>query len=174
VRPEEERVLRAAALAARESGLAISVHLHPWGRAGMRVLDVLLSEGVPPGRVALGHLNTAWDDEPYLRSLAERGASLVFDLFGFDHSLIGVGRWAPADLDVARTVVSLVAAGYGEQVMISHDIGVRSRLVAYGSWGYAHIPRHVVPLLLELGLDGAAVSQIVVANPARMLTVEGL
>jgi phosphotriesterase-related protein len=58
--------------------------------------------------------------------------------------------------------------------MISHDIGVRSRLVAYGSWGYAHIPRHVVPLLLELGLDETQVAQILVANPARLLTVEGL
>ena len=125
----------------------------------------LLAEDVPIERIALGHLTTAWDDEPYLRGLADRGATLVFDLFGFDHSLIGVGRWAPRDLDVAQTVVGLVAAGYGEQVMISHDIGVRSRLVAYGSWGYAHIPRHVVPLLLELGLEDAQVAQILVGQP---------
>jgi phosphotriesterase-related protein len=174
VHPDEERVLRAAACAAQESGLAISVHLHPWGRTGTRVLDVLLAEDVPIERIALGHLTTAWDDEPYLRGLADRGATLVFDLFGFDHSLIGVGRWAPRDLDVAQTIVGLVAAGYGEQIMISHDIGVRSRLVAYGSWGYAHIPRHVVPLLLELGLDDAQVAQMLVANPARLLTVDGL
>lgn len=174
VDPEEERVLRAAACAAKKSGLAISVHLHPWGRTGTRVLDVLDADDMPAERVALGHLTTAWDDEPYLRSLAERGATLVFDLFGFDHSLIGVGRWAPADLDVARTVVHLVEAGYGKQVMISHDIGVRSRLVTYGSWGYAHIPRHIVPLLLELGLDEGEVAQILVANPARLLTVDGL
>ena len=150
------------------------MHLHPWGRTGTRALEVLLAEDVPAERIALGHLTTAWDDETYLRSLADRGATLVFDLFGFDHSLIGVGRWAPRDLDVAQTVVDLVTAGYGAQVMISHDIGVRSRLVAYGSWGYAHIPRHVVPLLLELGLDAAQVAQILVANPARLLTVEGL
>ena len=42
----------------------------------------------------------------YLRGLADRGVHLVFDLFGFDHSLIGVGRWAPSDLDVATTVAS--------------------------------------------------------------------
>jgi phosphotriesterase-related protein len=173
VHPEELRVLRASACASLESGLAVSVHLHPWGRTGHEVLDVLLADDLPPHRVALGHLNTAWDDEIYLRSLADRGVSLVFDLFGFDHSLIGIGRWPPPDLDVARTVATMFKAGYGDQLMISHDIGVRSRLVAYGSWGYAHIPLHVVPLLLDLGLDADDVDQLLVRNPARMLTVEG-
>jgi phosphotriesterase-related protein len=174
VHPEERRVLHAAACAALESGLAVSVHLHPWGRTGNDVLDVLFEEHLPPERVALGHLTTAWDDEPYLRSLIDRGVSLVFDLFGFDHSLIGIGRWPPADLDVAQTVAALFASGDGKQVMISHDIGVRSRLVAYGSWGYAHIPRHIVPLLMELGLTDADIEQLLVANPARLLTVEAL
>ena len=173
VHPEEIRVLRAAACAALESGLAVSVHLHPWGRTGNDALDALLAEGLPPERIALGHLNTAWDDEAYLRGLADRGASLVFDLFGFDHSLIGVGRWPPSDLEVAKVVVGLVQAGLGDQVLISHDIGVRTRLVAYGSWGYAHIPRHVVPLLLELGLGEADIERLLVGNPARLLTVEG-
>ena len=174
VEPEEIRVLRASACAALESGLSVSVHLHPWGRTGHDALDALFDEQIPPERIAVGHLNTAWNDVAYLRGLADRGVSLVFDLFGFDHSLIGVGRWAPSDLDVARTVVELVRAGYGEQVMISHDIGVRTRLVAYGSWGYAHIPRHVVPLLGELGLTEAEIEQLLVTNPARLLTVEGL
>ena len=172
--PEEERVLRAAARAALESGLAVSVHLHPWGRTGSAALDALEAEGLAPERVALGHLNTAWDDEAYLRGLVDRGANLVFDLFGFDHSLIGIGRWPPSDLDVTSTVASLFRAGHGSQVMISHDIGVRSRLVAYGSWGYGHISRHIVPLLGDLGLDDGDIEQLLVRTPARLLTVEGL
>lgn len=173
VHPQEERVLRAAAIAARESGLAVSVHLHPWGRTGGHVLDVLLGEGLPPERIALGHLNTAWDDEAYLAGLADRGARLVFDLFGFDHSLIGVGRWAPSDRDVAATVTRLLGRGHREQLLISHDIGVRTRLRAYGSWGYAHIPRHVVPLLGELGAGDRDVARMLVDNPAALLTLDG-
>ena len=75
------------------SGLAISVHLHPWGHEGRTVLDA------PGGRrradrVILGHANTAIDRPDELRALADRGATLGFDLFGFDHSLLGpvVGR----------------------------------------------------------------------------------
>jgi len=174
VAAEELRVLRAVARAARQTGLAVSVHLQPWGRTGAVALEPLLSEGLAPDRIVLGHLTTAYDDEPYLRDLADRGVGLAFDLFGFDHSLIGVGRWPPSDLDVARTVASLFAAGLGSQVLISHDIGVRTRLVAYGSWGYAHIPRHVVPLLLELGLSEVDVEQLLVSNPAQLLSVASL
>ncbi|CAN5835274.1 phosphotriesterase-related protein [soil metagenome] len=174
VQAEELRVLRAMARAARETGLAVSVHLHPWGRTGHDVLEALLADGLAPERIVLGHLTTAGDDEVYLRGLADRGVGLAFDLFGFDHSLIGIGRWPPSDADVADTVVSLFRAGLGSQVFISHDIGVRTRLVAYGSWGYAHIPRHVVPLLLERGLTDADVAQLLVSNPARVLAVEGL
>lgn len=174
VQPEELRVLRAMARAARETGLAVSVHLHPWGRTGHDALEPLLGEGLAPERIVLGHLTTAAGDEAYLRGLAERGVGLAFDLFGFDHSLIGVGRWPPSDADVSDTVASLFRAGHGAQVLISHDIGVRTRLVAYGSWGYAHIPRHVVPLLRERGLGDAEVEQLLVRNPARLLTVPGL
>ena len=174
VQPAEVRVLRATARAALASGLAVSVHLHPWGRTGRDALAPLLAEGLAPDRIALGHLTTAHDDEPYIRGLADTGARLAFDLFGFDHSLIGVGRWPPSDADVADTVARLFAAGHGSQVLISHDIGVRTRLVAYGSWGYAHIPMHVVPLLKERGMSDRDIHELLVTNPARMLTVQGL
>jgi phosphotriesterase-related protein len=174
VHPAELRVVRAAASAALESGLAVSIHLHPWGRAGEQVLDKLFESQLPPERVVLGHLSTAWDDEPYLRRLADRGVNLAFDLFGFDHSLLGLGRWPPADRDVATTVARLVADGLADRVLISHDIGVRSRLLAYGSWGYTHISRHIVPLLRELGCGDDDIERLLVRNPARLLTVEGL
>ena len=126
VQPAEVRVLRATARAALASGLAVSVHLHPWGRTGRDALAPLLAEGLAPDRIALGHLTTAHDDEPYIRGLADTGARLAFDLFGFDHSLIGVGRWPPSDADVADTVARLFAAGHGSQVLDLARIGVRS------------------------------------------------
>lgn len=171
VHPEEMRVLRATAWAALATGLAVSIHLHPWGRTGSEVLDVLLGEGLAPERVVLGHLTTAHDDAAYIGGLLERGVFVAFDLFGFDHSLLGVGRWVPSDADVSDTVARLVRAGQGARVLLSHDIGVRTRLRAWGGWGYAHIPRHVVPLLHERGLDEDEVRQLLVRNPAQVLTI---
>ena len=113
VQPAETRFLQGVAAAAAASGLAISVHLHPWGHEGRAVLDTLTAAGADPARVILGHCNTAIDRPDDLRALADRGATLGFDLFGFDHSLLGPGRWPPSDRDVATVVAALVGDGYG-------------------------------------------------------------
>jgi phosphotriesterase-related protein len=171
VRPEEVRVLAAVAAAARETGLAISVHLHPWGYEGPAVLRVLEAAGARSDRVVLGHLTTAIDRPDELRAMADRGAVLGFDLFGFDHSLLGLGRWPPSDRDVAATIVGLVEDGYGDRIVLGQDVGVRTRLRRWGGWGYAHLLEHVVPLLRELGIADAALEAMLVTTPARMLEV---
>ena len=173
VHPAELRVVRAAAAAANSVGLSISVHLHPWGRTGTAVLDTLLAEGIPPDRIVLGHLTTAHDDAPYLAGLLDRGVRLGFDLFGFDHSLLGVGRWPPAARAAAPAVAGRRAQGEASQRLRAHDVGGRSRLQAYGGWGYGHLARHVVPLLREHGVDDTAIETMLERNPAELLTVPG-
>jgi phosphotriesterase-related protein len=167
----EVRVLRAVGAAAAESGLAISVHLHPWGHEGSGVLDVLVSAGAAPDRVILGHLNTAIDRPDELRSLADHGATLGFDLFGFDHSLLDPGRWPPSDRDVATVIAALVRDGHAERIVLGQDIGVRTRLRRWGGWGYAHVLEHVVPIFHELGIGASAIRSMLVDNPARLLAV---
>jgi phosphotriesterase-related protein len=171
VRPDERRVLRAVAAAARETGLAISVHVHPWGHEGPVVLDELVAAGAPAERVILGHLTTAIDRPDELRALADRGAVLGFDLFGFDHSLLGPGRWPPSDRDVAATIVGLIADGYVDRIVLGQDIGVRTRLRRWGGWGYAHLLEHVVPLLHDLGAGAEDVETMLVTSPARLLAL---
>ena len=171
IHPEEIRVLRACAGASAESGVAISVHLHPWGHEGPAALDVLVQAGADPGRVVLGHLSTAIDRPDELRRMADTGATLGFDLFGFDHSLLGVGRWPPSDRDVATVIAALVREGYGDRIVLGQDIGVRTRYKRWGGWGYDHLLRHVVPLLREVGAGDDAIDAMLVANPARLLAV---
>lgn len=173
VLPGELRVLRAVAAASSASGLAISVHLHPWGYEGSVVLDTLVAAGAAPERVVLGHLNTAIDDPAALRDLADRGATLGFDLFGFDHSLLGPGRWPPSDRDVAATIAALADDGYADRIVLGQDVGVRTRLRRWGGWGYAHLLEHVVPVMRELGIGEDAMQAMLVGNPARLLSVPG-
>lgn len=171
VRPGEARVLRAVAAASVETGLAISVHLHPWGHEGAAVLDILVAAGSDPERVILGHLNTAIDRPADLRALADRGATLGFDLFGFDHSLLGQGRWPPSDRHVATVILDLAGDGYADRIVLGQDIGVRTRLRRWGGWGYAHLLEHVVPVMRELGIGDDALDAMLVRNPARLLSV---
>lgn len=70
-------------------------------------------------------MTTAAADTDYLTSLLDRGVNLAFDLFGFDHSLLGEGRYAPSDWDVAHAVSDLVRAGHVDRLLLSQDVGVR-------------------------------------------------
>jgi phosphotriesterase-related protein len=169
----EVNVLRGAARAAHVTGLALSVHVHPWGYTGLDVLGTVSDLGLDPYRVVLGHMNTAIDRPDYLRKMLETGVTLGFDLFGFDHSLLHVGRYPPSDWEVAKMVAVLVDEGYVDQLVLSQDVGVRSRLTTYGGWGYAHLTKHVVPMMVNLGIDQSAIDRMLTDNCARILTVGG-
>jgi len=127
---------------------------------------------MPAARVVLNHMNTAISDESYQLGLLKAGAYLSYDLFGFDHSALGLGRYIPSDFDVARKIVELIGHGYRDQILISQDIGVRTRLRKYGGWGYSHMLRHVVPLLKERGATPEDVEALLTANPRRVLTIQ--
>ena len=111
-------------------------------------------------------------DDAYQRHLLDKGVFLSYDLMGFDHSLLDAGRYPPSDDTVCEKIVILAKTGYRDQILVSHDIGVRTRLRRYGSWGYSHIHRHVVPLLTAKGLDDTDVRVILEENPRRVLTVK--
>lgn len=171
VTSEEKKVLRGAAIAARSSGLALSVHLHPWSKHGHAVLDVIEEEGLSPERVLLNHVTTAIDDPRYLKSLLQRGSRASFDLFGFDHSLLSLGRYPPSDWDTVRAIITLIDAGWTNTLFVSQDVGVKTRLRKYAGWGYAHILNHVVPLILDLSNDEAIVDALLRSNPQSMFEI---
>lgn len=167
----EERVLRAMAWAQVETGLPLTVHVHPWGRGGHRVMDVLEAEGVSAERLILNHSFVDIDQPDYIEALLARGVTCGYDMFGFDHALFRVGRYPPSDFDVANEVARLVAAGYVMQVILSQDVCVKTRLRAYGGWGYAHLLEHVLPLLRDLGVGDQDLDRMLVGNPAQLLAV---
>lgn len=166
----ELRVLRGAARAARVTGLPLSVHIHPWGDGAGTAMQVVTDVGLAPDRVVLHHMSTAITSTAYLRDLLGTGVHLAFDLFGFDHSLLGAGRYPPSDADCATAVAGLVEDGWIDQLVLSQDVGVRTRLRRYGGWGYGHLIRHVVPLLRDRGLQDPDLSTLLVRNPARVLS----
>ena len=67
-------------------------------------------------------------------------------------------------------IARLVSAGFVDRVLISHDIGVRTRLKAYDGWGYSHISDHVVPMLQALGLTDQDLRMLLVTNPMDVLS----
>lgn len=177
--PGERVLLRAHAIAAVETGLAVSIHQQSWGMSGHEVLDILESEGLSPERVVMGHITPVLDDDRYQVSLMDRGAFLGYDFLGIDHSIFAYGRvppdpaghYPPNDYDVLVKVRELIGRGYADRILLSGDNGELIRMRRYGGWGFAHILVHLVPLADALGIDPAVTRSILVDNPRRLLTI---
>src|SRR5262252_601558 len=159
ISPAEERSFRAAARAHRRTGLTISTHAARWP-VGLDQLALLTSEGVDPRRVIVGHADSVPIPEYHL-ALAEQGCYVSFD---------GIGTGSRYDLDEARRyLLNLVQAGFGAQILLSHDVCLRDHLRAHGGCGYGFLITEFLPMLAAAGLDAAQVRGLVTANPRAAL-----
>jgi phosphotriesterase-related protein len=180
--PDEEKVLRAAARAREATGLALTIHVHIAAREAHELLAILDHEGCDLTRVVLGHLDIAFghldtDYEEvldYHRSLAARGCYIEYDTIGAEvfapASPVTPPFWTAHDLTRARAIAQLIADGYGDKILISHDVFTKSQLLRYGGFGYGHILRDFQHRLREVGVTDRDVHRLLVDNPKRMLS----
>lgn len=168
--PNEVKSLRASVAAARATGMAMVIHLDPWAKEGLRVVDALEEAGADCARVVVGHLNPSLPDLDYHRAMAERGVVLGYDLCGYE--LVSTdGRFPPRDWETADAVARLVQEGFGRQIILSRDTALKTDYIKYGGWGYGHILRHVVPLLRERHVSEMDIAMITSGTPQRLLTL---
>jgi len=162
---QEERVHRAAARAARRTGLAITTHavLSDVGRAQLRVLE---EEGVDPGRVVIGHADSHPHLEHYL-AIVERGASVEFDFLGMSFT----PQERHGEPRTIELICELLARGHAERILLSQDVCHDSQLRRYGGNGYAYVAQTFLPRLRAAGVSDGELETITVANPRRLLTI---
>lgn len=153
--PLEERLLRAAAQAALQTGAAVASHTTV-GATAVRQLAILEEEGLDPRRFIWVHAHCEPDLELHLR-LARREAYLEYDAIGspdlLDSFFVGLIR-------------RLWEANCGAQVLLSQDAGwyqpgepeapIRS---------YSYLPRRFVPALRQAGFGAPEIEAMVVQNP---------
>ena len=175
VTEDEWKSVRAAANAAAQTGLGVHVHTALWERNGLAVIDEMTALGVNPQKIAIDHIDVDLRRD-YNLAIAEKGAFLEFDNFGKEffvpESPSGLlkGRFA-YDLERVNEIAFLVKSGFVSQILIANDICLKSMLASYGGNGYAHIFRHVVPMLADAGLNEKEIETILIKNPARFLNV---
>jgi phosphotriesterase-related protein len=175
----DRKVLRAAARAQRETGRAISVHIQAvpmlkefsGALNGLEALGILEEAHADLDRVVVCHTDAAIDLS-YLRSIIARGAYAELDHFGKDFYFTGSGFLMDRDMDRVLAVRQLVDDGRADRVLISQDVCLRTDLVAYGGFGYAHILEHIVPLMKRNGVGEDAIHTIMVDNPRTLLDVK--
>lgn len=159
ISPAGERIFRAAARAHLQTGATISTHVLQDELAHDQ-LDLLQEEGVDLGHVIIGHQGDHRHMD-YLVSIAERGAYVQIDHVGME--------FYQRDHARARTVAQLVALGYVDQVLLSHDVCFKRLLHWFGGNGYDHLPVTFVPMLRAAGVSDADVQRMLVDNPRRAL-----
>jgi phosphotriesterase-related protein len=140
-----ERTARAAARAAKAAGVPISCHTLATDELGTPLLELFQDEGLDLRAVTIGHSNDTTDLD-YLITLASRGAT------------IGLDRYFLMAPDEERTrraalALSLIQAGYAEQVCLSHDA---SPFYRFGTAPanlecWLPVPHEEVPWLREHG-----------------------
>jgi len=170
----ERKVLRAAAMAQKETGACLSVHPGRSRHAPSDVVEILRKAGADLSRVILCHTDVRVRDHNERLKLLETGCTLEYDLWGWEGHF--PTYWMaddyldlPNDTQRIYEIISLIEEGHIGQIVLSHDICCKTRRVKYGGWGYVHLLRYIVPMMLQRGMTREQIDNIMVQNPRRLL-----
>jgi phosphotriesterase-related protein len=164
----ERRVLRASARVARRYGMSVNIHVDANGRYAAQHVADCAEEGLPVDRIVCGHMDEHLD-ESYQIQVLQTGANIALDTFGTDFYFSGVFPH-PTDDQRMRLLANLVDLGHEERIVVGQDVGFKSHLHRFGGFGYDHIMKRILPELKHShGVSAAAIDQILVHNPRRLL-----
>ena len=170
---KERKVLRAAALAQKDTGVAINVHINPWTTNGLEAADILLQAGVAPDRICISHIDVE-NRESYVYALLQKGVYVEFDNFGKEYYIrrevrnSGYGLFVH-DTDRVAFLKKLIDDGYLSQILLSCDLCLKNLMHKYGGWGYDHVLTNIVPMMEEYGITQEQIKTLLVENPADWL-----
>ena len=170
----ERAVFAAAALASRETGAPITTHTDD-GRFGDEQQRLLVEAGVPAQRIVIGH-SCGTSDTDYHLAIARAGSYLGFDRFGLE--------MLQSDDERVAALARLVAAGFGDRAVVSHDSVWCLRgapmpdPVAFEqmqkTWNPSHFLSRIAPRLREAGVSQQQIDALLVDNPRRFFAGEAL
>lgn len=163
----EKKVLRAAGKAQRETGAPLVVHPGRAERAPLEIVDILDDIGADLTHTVISHIGRTVFSPDNRYRLAERGCYLAYDLWGNEGHY--PASFAVTDVlnDTQRIaqIKDLIEKGYGNRILISHDICWKFRYMAYGGHGYGHILLNCVPLMKNREMTHEDIHNLLVENP---------
>ncbi len=166
---EEVKVFRAAGAAQSELGCGLSVHPGRHPDSPLQILELLRREGADPRRVIISHVERTVQSLDGLKVLADTGCYLEYDLFGMEatakYPYRELGIDIPSDVQRLDQIRGLFDAGYGSQLLFSHDVCTKHRTRRYGGAGFDHILRNIVPWMRARGFTEPEIRQPIVDNP---------
>ena len=172
LRDNERKVLRASGRAQRITGAPVLIHPGIDERAPFEVLDILSDAGADVGKVIIGHIERTLFEPRDFKRLAESGCYIEWDFFGFEQSYRRAhpDKAMPNDATRMDHIAWLSSEGYGDKIVVAHDICSKAKLFKYGGHGYFYLLAHIVPRMRARGFSEDLVRNLLVENPKRALT----
>jgi phosphotriesterase-related protein len=165
--PLEARILQAAAQASRHTGAVVGSHTIG-GRAAREALDILEASNMNMHRFIWIHTQSEPDIAVHIEA-AQRGVYIEYDAIGISDQ---------QDEAMLNAVVEVLAAGYGDHILLSHDAvvyeaGHLGGRPPTGSRGYTALIETFLPALRSRGVSEADITRMTVTNPARAFAFGG-
>lgn len=168
----ERKVLKASAIAQKESGASILIHPGRNAQAPMEILSILREGGADLTRVIMGHLDRTIDSLDDLKQIAATGCVMEWDLFGTEISFYPLSDFdMPNDPQRLKYIRTMIDEDLGENIVISQDICTNHRLTHYGGHGYGYILEHIVPRMRTKGFSENEIYALTQGNASRLLTI---
>ena len=154
--PVQQKIVRAAARTSLATGLTIASHTGHGG-AAMEALDILEEEGVLPNKFIFVHAGTDTDHD-----VAKRGAWVEYDNISKEQS----GKYM-------QLITDMLDEGYGDNLLLSQNAGWYNVGQPGGGniRGYTYLIEEFVPLMKKSGIHQDIIDKLMVANPARALSI---
>lgn len=155
----DKKLVRAAAITHKESGLLIVSHTGPWATAKAQI-DVLKEEGVDPKKFVWVHAQAEEDFNNYVKA-AEIGVwisldGIVWDVEGHLERIIFAKEKRLLD-----------------HILLSHDAGWYSPGEPNGGdfKGFTSLFDELIPLLKEKGFTQKELDLMLIENPAKAFSI---
>lgn len=172
---EELMAYRVGCRIAAETGMGMMVHQSQNEEELLELTRIAIKEiGLPPEKLLFCHVDyngihkqEEKIDLDFYKRILDTGIKLSFDGFGMYQ-----GKYQTMNVDDegrAEAVHQLLKAGYGSQLMMGHDFGIRTNGTIYGGYGYTRVSTYACPRLRELGHTEQEIHQIMVENPKDFL-----
>ena len=154
----EAKLLRAAAKAGAATNAIIGSHTIR-GRVVRDQLDILEQAGYTAERFIWIHTQAEPDFALHL-AMAQRGAWIEYDAIGSDER---------SDARIIELIQQLLDAGFGQQIMLSHDRGWYDPSQPGGGKPKPYTPliESFLPKLRAAGIDASTIEQLTHTNPFR-------
>jgi phosphotriesterase-related protein len=155
----EEKVFKAAAIAAQNSNVPIYTHT-TLGTYALEQVEFFSKHNIDLKRVIIGHIDLSGNLD-YIRKVLDTGVCVGFDT-------VGKNNYLPDEIR-ADFLIQLEKENKLSQIVLSLDITRKSHLKSLGGIGYAYLFESFLPLLRSKGMKEESINQMLIENPNTIL-----